>query len=256
VALLLYSGVPDPTWTLDATQVDALTALIDALGARDPAEMPTHLGYRGFRVDGLEDTRLTVAAGIVERRTGSASAYFADPERTVERCLLPSGEGALKPAEREIVEADLAIALPAPSGFALTLTRSEVRPSDVQALGDLAAIKLEDEPFLTRADFTRYDAATHAFTLTPEAEARLLALDLPVSGRAFVVSVDGVRIYTGAFWTPLSSLSYDGVTIMLMEGFGSMDPDGVYTIDLGYPGSGFFEGPDPRSDPRILRALR
>lgn len=207
-------------------------------------------------VSGPEGTRLTAAAGIVERRTGTAAAWFADPERTVERWLLASGESALKPAERAIVEADLATALPAPSGFALTLTLPEVRPADVQALGDLAAIKLEDEPFLTGADFTSYDPDTHTFTLTPEAEERLLALDLPVSGRAFVVSVDGVRIYTGAFWTPLSSLSYDGVTIMLMEGFGPIDPEGRYEIGLGYPGSGFFEGSDPRDDPRILEALR
>lgn len=261
VSLHIYSGLPDPMWTLDGAQVDALSALIESLAAGAPVQAPSNLGYRGFSVEVAGGARVTAAGGTVGRTVGDAPEWFADPERTVERWLLASGEGVLRPAEVEIVKGDLEPVLdpveegPAdrPMGFALTLAK--VAPADAQALGDLAAVPLEAKPLLVGADFTSYDVTDHTFTLTPEAEARLIAINLPTSGRAFVVSVDQERIYAGAFWTPLSSLSYDGVTILLLEGFGPIANDGVYRIELGYPGSSFFNGPDPRSDPRILAAV-
>jgi hypothetical protein len=118
---------------------------------------------------------------------------------------------------------------------------------------DLDTIPLETEPILTQDDIVRYDAETHTFDLTLEAAERLEALQWPLRGPAFVLTVGADRIYAGAFWTPLSSLSFDGIVILWLphassEGY-------TYRVDLGYPGPDFFTGPDPRSDSRILQAL-
>jgi hypothetical protein len=118
---------------------------------------------------------------------------------------------------------------------------------------DLDAIPLQAEPILTQNDIVRYDARTHGFDLTPEAVARLEALHLPVSGPPFVVTVGPDRIYAGAFWTPLSSLSFDGVVILTLLGQSSEGQ--TYRIDLGYPGPAFYTGADPRGDLRIMQAL-
>ncbi len=118
---------------------------------------------------------------------------------------------------------------------------------------DLAAIPLEAEPVLTQDDIVRYNAETHAFSLTPEAIARLEALQLPVSGPVFVLTVGPDRIYAGAFWTPLSSRSFDGIVILGLPGLSLEGYD--YRIDLGYASPGLYPGPDPRDDPRILQAL-
>jgi hypothetical protein len=149
---------------------------------------------------------------------------------------------------------------PVPSAALALYTVAEgVTPFDLLPSTDDAAtmpldeVPLQPEPLLTMSDIVSYDAATHVFTLTTQATERLAALDVPIMGPAFVLTVAGEPIYGGAFWTPLSSASYDGVVIMLM-------PDGspafgTYRIELGYPGPGFFQGPDPRDDPRVLDAL-
>jgi hypothetical protein len=140
--------------------------------------------------------------------------------------------------------------------LALYLALESFRPVDLvreDDLFDLDEVPLEIDAFLTQDDILSYEAETHGFDLTPEAVARLEALTLPMSGRAFVVKVGPDRIYAGAFWTPLSSLSFDGIVIKLLPGL--LREGHAYRVELGYPGSGFFTGPDPRADPRIMQAL-
>jgi hypothetical protein len=67
------------------------------------------------------------------------------------------------------------------------------------------------------------------------------------------VCVDRQPIYSGAFWVAYSSLSFDGVVI---DTFLATQDKPVLQIALGYPGPGFFQGEDPRSDPRIVQALK
>lgn len=263
VTLHIFSGRSDPTWDLDAMQAAELIALLNVLEPGEARPEPNRLGYRGFLVEGLEGDGTTLAAySGIARRSPSAVEALADPDRTIERWLLASGEDTLGPEltgeVRQMLEAEAGAIAPLPQDaeFAITLVADGVTPAEVLAMADLGAIPLETKPLLAGVDFASYDAETHAFTLTTEAEARLLVIDLPVSGRAFVVTVGDERIYTGAFWTPLSSLSYDGVVIMLVGGFGPIGEDGVYRIELGYPGPGFYTGPDPRSDPRIIDAVR
>jgi hypothetical protein len=123
---------------------------------------------------------------------------------------------------------------PAPQEFAICL-----------AEGDVGA------PVISMEDIVSYTWATHEIRLTEAAFARILALQVPVRGLPFVARVDGSQVYAGAFWTPISSMSSDGVVIMFP--LGAQDP--VIRIELGYPGSGFFSGADPRFNPRVRAAL-
>jgi hypothetical protein len=74
-----------------------------------------------------------------------------------------------------------------------------------------------------------------------------------MSGLSFVACVDRSPVYWGAFWVPISSLSFDGVAIMAWP---SDQKANVIQITLGYPAPAFFKGTDPRGDERIMNALQ
>jgi len=143
-------------------------------------------------------------------------------------------------------------ATPASEGFAIYLLAEKLSPAEV-ARADPGTLELEDEPILSTEDIVAYARGTHQVTLTPSAMERLGQLKVPVSGAGipFVVCVDKEPIYRGAFWSPLSSLSFDGVAIMLLPGVlpgARLDYVRIEANSVG-------ERPDPRSDPRILQAL-
>jgi hypothetical protein len=144
--------------------------------------------------------------------------------------------------------------------LAFTLVADDVTAHDLLRTEELFDVSLAEAPILTTADFTGYDLATHAFTLTVAATERIAVLEVPTHGRPFLVTVDDVPIYAGAFWAPYSSLSFDGVVIMVLPGWsaGALFPEDsrTFALTLGYPGPDFYEGVDPRSDPRIVSALR
>ena len=135
-------------------------------------------------------------------------------------------------------------------GFAIYLTDLKIKPEQLPFLSHL---ELEVEPILSNEDIVTYSQATHEIVLTASAAERIQSLQPPTSGLAFAVCVDGQPVYAGAFWPGYSSQSYDGITI---------DPilvtreRPVIQIQLGYPGPDFFQGKDPRSDPRVLEALQ
>jgi hypothetical protein len=106
-------------------------------------------------------------------------------------------------------------------------------------------------PVITMDDIARYEKETHSIELTPPAYERLMQMGVPVNGRPFIVCLDGKPVYAGAFWVPWSSISFDGVVIMLPA---LMDSTTVQ-IELGYPGPDFFRGKDPRNNKKIFRSL-
>ncbi|APV45343.1 hypothetical protein Dform_02030 [Dehalogenimonas formicexedens] len=111
---------------------------------------------------------------------------------------------------------------------------------------------IQDTPVISLSDIQAYDRNHHWLTLTSAAIERLAQLEVPVGGREFAVCVDREVIYTGAFWSPVSSLSYNGpVIVQPAKGQDSR----VLTIELGYPSSAYVTASDPRSDPRILAGL-
>jgi hypothetical protein len=137
----------------------------------------------------------------------------------------------------------------ASEGFAIYLTAADVPPAQMPALShvDLAA-----QPIISTGDIIAYNAQTHELKLTSSAFERISTLEVPVRGRSFVVCVDKNPIYWGAFWTPISSLSFDGVTIL--KPLTSQKP-AVITLELGYPSPSFYAGEDPRNNPAVMQAL-
>jgi hypothetical protein len=139
---------------------------------------------------------------------------------------------------------------PPTDGFAIYLTRHNIAPSDMEMLSH---VHLAEAPLISMDEVLSYDASTHELTLTFAAYERLKALELPVSGTTFVVCMNKGPIYWGAFWTPFSSLSFDGVTIWKPLG---NDGSSVVQIRMGYPGPFQDGGEDPRNDPAILGAFQ
>ena len=119
---------------------------------------------------------------------------------------------------------------------------------------ELSELPLAAEPIITTENIENYLWDVHAINLKPDFYKQFLAIfsaGMPMSGVPFVILSNNERIYAGAFWSPASSLSFDGVVIMQ-----PFDPSGQpLLISLGYPGDDFFTGEDPRDDPRLLNAL-
>ncbi len=134
-------------------------------------------------------------------------------------------------------------------GFALYLTKADVPPAQ---MSNVSRIKLAEQPLIASADIVTYNAQTHELKLRAGAYERIARLEVPVNGRSFVVCVDGAPVYGGAFWTPISSLSYDGITIW--KPFTSTDRC-VVTLQLGYSTPSFYGDTDHRNDPVVLRSL-
>jgi len=137
----------------------------------------------------------------------------------------------------------------ADEGFAIYLTEPDVPPAQVEVLSH---VNLTDRPVVSSEDIITYSAQTHEIRLTDQAFERICALEVPVQGRTFMVCVDKQPIYWGAFWTPISSISFDGVTIWQPY---STQGLAVITLQPGYPSSTFYGGEDPRNNPQILGAL-
>ena len=144
----------------------------------------------------------------------------------------------------------------ATGGVAVSLTREPLNGQAIQH-ADLSRTALQAEALIRQGDILAYHLSTHEIELRPEAVARLAALKLPMDGLGFVLTVDGKPVYGGAFWTALSSLSYEGVTILQ-----PLDPgQASVRIATGYPtgdapGADAPLADDPRADPRVLDALR
>jgi hypothetical protein len=134
-------------------------------------------------------------------------------------------------------------------GFAIYLTKADTPPEQMPAL-DL--VEKADKPIISMNDIVSYEANTHEIALSADAFARIVKLVVPVRGTSFVVCVDKKPIYWGAFWTPISSISFDGVTIM--KPLGSQDPH--IKLELGYPGSSFYQGRDPRISSKVMQSLK
>ncbi len=139
--------------------------------------------------------------------------------------------------------------IPLGEGFAIYLTKGDIPPAQ---LASLSHVDTAEEPVISMKDIVTYNAQTYELKLTKSAYERICKLDVPVRGRSFVVCVDGNPIYCGAFWTPISSMSFDGVTIwkplIVREPY-------IIKLQLGYPSSSFYGGKDPRSSPEIIRSL-
>ena len=134
-------------------------------------------------------------------------------------------------------------------GFAVYLTQGDVLPAAMPALSH---VDIAEQPVVSTSDIIAYDAETHEITLTAKAFGRISSLEVPVGGKSFVVCVDRKPVYWGAFWTPISSISFDGVTIL--KPLSSHHPE-VIRLELGYPSPSLYRGEDPRNSTEVLESL-
>ncbi|MGB2800053.1 MAG: hypothetical protein WBC82_09455, partial [Dehalococcoidia bacterium] len=102
-------------------------------------------------------------------------------------------------------------------GFAIYLTKGDISPAQMPALSH---VDIAEQPIIAMNDIISYNAQTHELKLTANAYEDISQLDVPVSGKSFMVCVDRKLIYFGAFWTPISSIAFDGVTIWKPLSFG------------------------------------
>jgi hypothetical protein len=137
-------------------------------------------------------------------------------------------------------------------GFAIYLTARDIPPSQMEPLSRVA---IADSPIISSDDIIWYYQNTHEIELTAAAYRRINELQVPTSGKTFVVCVDKEPIYWGAFWTPASSLSFSGIIINVIPFSTIEHPGNVIKLDLGYPTPSFYQGEDPRDNPVILQAL-
>jgi len=138
--------------------------------------------------------------------------------------------------------------------FAIFLLDQDIQPAEIKNT-DLDNLALSPTPLISTADILAYDRETHQIELTQDAFERvtnLYTLPVDVDGIPLIVAVGSQPIYSGAFYTPLSSLSFDGVTIL--QPF--TQETNTISLSLGYPSWEAFTGQDPRADPRIISALR
>ena len=132
-------------------------------------------------------------------------------------------------------------------GFGLFLTARDVAPDQLLAL---AHIEAAEQPLIAAADIVSYARESHSMVLTDQALNRLEDLEITTAGKSFLVCVDGQLEYTGAFWVPFSSKSFDGAVILLLKPLSD-----TLRIQLGYPESIDGTYPDPRADPDVMAAL-
>ena len=135
-------------------------------------------------------------------------------------------------------------------GFAVYLTKGDIPPAQMPALSH---IDITEQPVIGMDDIISYNAKTHEITLTTNSYDRISSLEVPVRGKSFMVCVDRKPIYWGAFWTPISSISFDGVTIW--KPLNSQEPK-IIKLDLGYPSSSFYDGEDPRNNTEVMESLQ
>jgi len=104
VTLGIYSGLPDPSWSLTGSQARTLAGMLDRLEPVEGQLPEGGLGYRGFAVE-LAGSDMGEAvradAGLVEVTRLGGTRLYQDPERSVERWLLETGRDSLTP---EIVQ--------------------------------------------------------------------------------------------------------------------------------------------------------
>lgn len=138
-------------------------------------------------------------------------------------------------------------------GFAIYLPEPDIPPAQLAAA---SYIELPQAPLIAGSDIISYDVEAHVIELSAAAYDVIRNLEVPTSGRSFVVCADRTVVYSGAFWVDLSSQSFGGVVIRKPL---TVDPgSGPYLIqlELGYPGPDFFTGEDPRGSPLVFETLR
>ena len=119
-----------------------------------------------------------------------------------------------------------------------------LRDSYLSSSGEFGIYLIENgEPIISDREILSYNKSNHEIKLSKEGIEKFKALDL--YKKNFLIQLNGIEIYEGAFWSYLSSSIREGVVILDIH----LIQEGVtdcITIEPWYP-PGLFEGPeDPR----------
>jgi hypothetical protein len=95
VELDIFSGLPNPTWTLAGAEADQFAERLAALPRAPARPWQDKLGYRGFVVQLAQGTA-RIQAGTVHISARGTSVYAHDLHRELERWLLHTGRPHLK----------------------------------------------------------------------------------------------------------------------------------------------------------------
>jgi hypothetical protein len=103
----VFSGRPNPTWTLTAAETKELQGRLARLATKLPAapDVPD-LGYRGVQLT-LGAMELSVARGGVSIQQGGTVTHLADAGRQLERWLVQTAQGKVSPDILKIAGGDL-----------------------------------------------------------------------------------------------------------------------------------------------------
>jgi hypothetical protein len=101
VTLDVYSGKPNPEWSLSDSDAKELLQRIRSLApAPGGSARPEVLGYRGMEVEipgGIDGaTRFVFSGGTVSTTRQGVQTYYADPGRKTELWLANTGAGHVK----------------------------------------------------------------------------------------------------------------------------------------------------------------
>jgi hypothetical protein len=105
-----------------------------------------------------------------------------------------------------------------------------------------------DELVISEHEIIYYNKTSHEIKLTDTGVEKIEALQVPMNGAGFVIKVKGKEIYQGAFWSPISSIPYNGFVIETIV------TDNSIKIVMGYPSSHFQEE-DLRNNIKIFNYL-
>ena len=102
----MFSGLPNPTWSLVSEEVAHLVESIDKLEPTTQQESPGWLGYRGIRFHlftrGREIASAENFAEHLSLHGAAGTSHLADPGSKLERWLLSTGQGKI---EADVYEA-------------------------------------------------------------------------------------------------------------------------------------------------------
>jgi hypothetical protein len=135
------------------------------------------------------------------------------------------------------------------TGFAIYLVKGVKTFEAIKE--DINSLELEEEPILTDKNISEYIWNVHKFTLIKGDKLKQtleekIYMKVPVDGKPFVVVCNAERIYLGAFWTGLSSLSAPRCPIIMSD----LRDDNSFEISYIY------EKNDNRNDKRIYKVLK
>lgn len=110
VELDIFSGMPNPAWTLTNAEADSFAAQLAALPEGPRNELSGHLGYRGFIVQctqGADTQLIRIQDGAVHISKGATNVFARDNDRQLERWLLNAGGPHLKNELVQMVEREI-----------------------------------------------------------------------------------------------------------------------------------------------------